>query len=428
VIITLVAVSGFSFFACDGGNGTTTTTYTVTYNGNNHNGGGAPTDSTPYPSGATVTVLGNNGSLTRTDHIFVGWNTVANGSGASYNAGSTFPIYADTILYAQWVDSRTTTTYTITYNGNTNTGGTAPAGSTYVSGATVTVLGNTGSLVKTDYTFAGWNTAANGSGTSYSAGSTFTINSNTTLYARWTSNAPVNYTLDGIWWSSGGEKITVTGATGILTQIGSLSPLGTDAVKRGHYKIGDQKWRSLQKTGDQTWSGQTLHIRYNESNPTVSLGTTWSDCTITMSADGQTITFASADSSGAYSYTYTRTYTPTSYSLEGIWEEVNNGSQITVSGSNGVRTRWSHTSPDAFHIDARNKGYSALGQQVWRSLSSSTGTRAWSGQVLHISFYTSNPDVAVGTQWTNCTITMSSNGQTIDVAFQIGRASCRERV
>ena len=37
-------------------------------------------------------------------------------------------------------------------------------------GATVTVLGNTGSLVKTGYTFTGWNTAANGSGTSYTAG------------------------------------------------------------------------------------------------------------------------------------------------------------------------------------------------------------------------------------------------------------------
>ena len=34
--------------------------------------------------------------------------------------------------------------------------------SNYLAGATVTVLGNTGSLVKTGYTFTGWNTAANG--------------------------------------------------------------------------------------------------------------------------------------------------------------------------------------------------------------------------------------------------------------------------
>ena len=41
-------------------------------------------------------------------------------------------------------------------------------------------------LEKTGFTFAGWNTEANGSGTSYSQGNTFTINTNTTLYAVWT--------------------------------------------------------------------------------------------------------------------------------------------------------------------------------------------------------------------------------------------------
>ena len=77
-------------------------------------------------------------------------------------------------------------TYTVTYNANGATSGTVPTDNTaYSSGATVTVLGNTGSLAKTDYTFDGWNTAADGSGTAYAAGATFTINANTTLYAQW---------------------------------------------------------------------------------------------------------------------------------------------------------------------------------------------------------------------------------------------------
>ena len=78
-------------------------------------------------------------------------------------------------------------TYTITYNGNTNTSGNVPTdgSSPYTSGSTVTVLGNSGSLAITGFTFAGWNTAANGSGLSYSQGDTFTINANTTLYAVW---------------------------------------------------------------------------------------------------------------------------------------------------------------------------------------------------------------------------------------------------
>ena len=54
---------------------------------------------------------------------------------------------------------------------------------------TATILGNTGNLVKTGYTFAGWNTEANGSGTEYKAGSTFTITNDVTLYAEWTKKS-----------------------------------------------------------------------------------------------------------------------------------------------------------------------------------------------------------------------------------------------
>ena len=82
----------------------------------------------------------------------------------------------------------TVITYTVTYNGNTKTSGNVPDGSSYASSSSVTVLGNSGSpvLAKTGFTFSGWNTEANGSGTSYVQGNTFIINENTTLYAKWT--------------------------------------------------------------------------------------------------------------------------------------------------------------------------------------------------------------------------------------------------
>ena len=58
-------------------------------------------------------------------------------------------------FYAKWTENP----YTVTYNGNGNTGGAVPLdGTGYNNGDAVTVLGNTGSLVKTGYTFAGWNT------------------------------------------------------------------------------------------------------------------------------------------------------------------------------------------------------------------------------------------------------------------------------
>ena len=58
--------------------------------------------------------------------------------------------------------SDVSTTYTCIYNGNTKTSGNVPidGSSPYLSGSTVTVLGNSGSpiLAKTGYNFAGWNT------------------------------------------------------------------------------------------------------------------------------------------------------------------------------------------------------------------------------------------------------------------------------
>jgi hypothetical protein len=67
-------------------------------------------------------------------------------------------------------------TYSVTYSGNGNTGGIAPVDSaSYQQGQTVTVLGNTGSLVDAGHTFSGWNSAAGGAGTAYTAGQTFTM-------------------------------------------------------------------------------------------------------------------------------------------------------------------------------------------------------------------------------------------------------------
>jgi uncharacterized repeat protein (TIGR02543 family) len=101
-------------------------------------------------------------------------------------------------------------TFTVTYNDNGSTGGNVPIDSTkYEQGQTVTVLGNTGSLNNTGYTFSGWNTKSDGSGTPYSQGQTFTIGTaDVVLYAEWTGNPiyTVTYTVGG----------TVSGLTGAL--------------------------------------------------------------------------------------------------------------------------------------------------------------------------------------------------------------------
>ncbi len=86
---------------------------------------------------------------------------------------------------------------TITYHANGGTGNVPVDANIYAKDDAVTVLDNIGSpaLTRDGYTFSGWNTAPDGSGTSKKAGQTYTITSNTTFYAVWTPN---NYKITSI--------------------------------------------------------------------------------------------------------------------------------------------------------------------------------------------------------------------------------------
>ena len=82
--------------------------YSVTYDANG--GTGTVTDaSSPYLSGANVTVLSN--SFTRTGYTFSKWNTAPDGSGQNYDPSDVISsISADVTLYAQWAASQTPVT------------------------------------------------------------------------------------------------------------------------------------------------------------------------------------------------------------------------------------------------------------------------------------------------------------------------------
>ena len=74
--------------------------------------------------------------------------------------------------------------YSLIYDGNESTGGTAPETIEYQEGAEPIVADNL--FTRTGYIFNSWNTAANGSGTEYNPGDTVTIGTaNITLYAQW---------------------------------------------------------------------------------------------------------------------------------------------------------------------------------------------------------------------------------------------------
>ena len=148
--------------------------YTITYNANG--GNGAPSNQIKK-HGENITL--SSVKPTKTGYTFTGWNTSSNGSGTSYSSGGTYSNNSNVTLYAQWKVN----TYTITYNANGGNG--APSNQIKKHGENITL--SSVKPTKTGYTFTGWNTSSNGSGTSYSSGGTYSNNSNVTLYAQWQS-------------------------------------------------------------------------------------------------------------------------------------------------------------------------------------------------------------------------------------------------
>ena len=81
-------------------------------------------------------------------------------------------------------------TYTVQFN--TNGGSGSVAAKTANAGAIITLPSYTGT--KTGYTFGGWNTKQDGTGTNYNVNTSYTVNENITLYAKWTINV-TRYTI-----------------------------------------------------------------------------------------------------------------------------------------------------------------------------------------------------------------------------------------
>jgi len=78
-------------------------------------------------------------------------------------------------------------TYTVTYRGNGADSGKTTDNTAYATGTTATVKAN--GYTRNGYTFTGWNTKADGSGTPYKTGDWITMTGSVILYAQWTRNS-----------------------------------------------------------------------------------------------------------------------------------------------------------------------------------------------------------------------------------------------
>jgi len=167
-------------------------TYTIAYHAN---GGSGSMSNTSATYGANVTLRSN--TFTRTGYTFNGWNTNSSGTGTSYSNEASVKNLTSTnngsvTLYAQWKAN----SYTIVYHANGGSGSMSNTSASY--GSSVTLRSNT--FTRTGYTFVGWNTKADGTGTNYSNGAsvrnlTATNNGSVTLYAQW-SDGSATYSID----------------------------------------------------------------------------------------------------------------------------------------------------------------------------------------------------------------------------------------
>jgi hypothetical protein len=126
--------------------------------------------------------------FTRAEFNFAGWNTLANGSGTAYANGASFPFTANTTLFAQW--SAVQVNKTVTFDAN---GGSGSMSSQSASSSTALTAN---AFTRAGQVFTGWNTEANGSGTTYADGASFSFSADTTLYAQW-GNPPASSPFSG---------------------------------------------------------------------------------------------------------------------------------------------------------------------------------------------------------------------------------------
>ena len=243
------------------------------------------------------------GSKTSTNKVKDASNTLPNSKGqglATYlgviNAFEKGDVTVD--LYPEW----NANTYTVKYNGNGENSGTTPSSShTYDTAKNLTANG----YIKNGYQFVGWNTQANGSGTSYSdkqsvKNLTATNGGVVTLYAQWKPyTLTIRYHGDGALKDGttnvGGkdvlleEKVAYNGSYSHLKDATKLSKDGY-TPNNGNWIVG-KNGTTVVSSNKSLANGETVGIylgcinNFHKSNVTVDLYPEWIANTWTVKYD-----------------------------------------------------------------------------------------------------------------------------------------------
>ena len=250
----------------------------------------------------------------------------------------------------------------VTYNGQSNTSGSVPVNSTiYLRGGSVTVAGNTGSLARAGYTWGGWTSNSNGTGTVYSGGENYTLgNSNLILYAKWNPN-----TLTVTYDSKGGSYVN---AGSVLTG-GSLS--APTAPTRTGYDFA--YWSASD-------GGAALTFPYsppNTGNFTLYARWTAKSLTVTYDTQGGSSVSSGSTKTGGGIFVSPGIPTRTGYTFNGWYANATGGSALTfpyAHGETGDFTLYAQWSAVTYTITYAKNG--ATGNLATSSETYSTGGTA----------------------------------------------------
>ena len=262
---------------------------------------------------ANVDITLSSDVPTRNGYTFLGWNTQADGKGTAYAAGAIYKNDQNggtVTLYAKWTPWK----HVLHYNKNVPTSSTSqtvsnmPVDQTKTFGQLMTIS----NLVPTrkGYTFAGWYTQSNGTGTKYNPGSNYAADQNggtVNLYAKWT---PWTYNIkydQNVKSTSSSKTVTDMPNAQTKTQeidvtLSSMTPKRNGYIFAGwstsangsvEYKPGSRFTKDLDSNGASitlyaVWTPWKHTIHYNSNIPTnAPTGTT----TVSNMPGDQTKTF-----------------------------------------------------------------------------------------------------------------------------------------
>lgn len=151
--------------------------YNIDYYANTANSGTVPLQQT---GALFYQARYNTGNLAKTGYNFSGWNTLTNGQGTTYLENERVPssgnLSANLNLYAKWLPK----TFKAIWDGQGGTPSLQENTATYNANLTFPTT-----PTRTYYTFGGWWTGINGTGTQITGSTVFTGLADTTYYAKW---------------------------------------------------------------------------------------------------------------------------------------------------------------------------------------------------------------------------------------------------